>query len=87
MGTITCGRKGGKRSTGQREMLSCNVISMRLQPTDGSSEDEITLHSYPNLSQEEGRLGIYTFMPLPLDIRCTDFGKLALFTQSNSEKS
>lgn len=68
----------GKNSTGQREMLRCSVISTRPQPTAGFSEAEITLHSYPKLGQEKGRLGIYTSMPLPLDIRCTNLGKQAL---------
>lgn len=68
-------------------MLSCNVISMRPQPSDASSEAQITLHSYPKLGQEEGRLGIYTFMPLTLDMKCTNSGKQVLFTHSNSVKS
>ena len=66
--------------------MGYNVIPMRPQLNDGSSEAGITLHSYPNLGLGEEGLGIYTFMPLSLDARCPNLGKQALFTESNSEK-
>lgn len=69
--------KEGKESRMEkREMLGCNVISMRPQSTDGGSK----------LMYKGEILGIYIFMPLSLYARCTNLGKQVLFTQSNSEQ-